>query len=221
MRLLLFLITLVLALHSRGQAYGVDTNMVVFLGHPDSTEIKGGIQIHNIGGQFLDMAWERTSQNLPVGWLASICDGVACRPPSVNFALFELDTVTNSHINKIWMYYYPDSISGSATTTLTLWSVDEPNDTLTLYFECTASLSMGVNDIQRQQLLIYPNPAHSVISVSRSSNDTRNWEIFDMQGRSILNGTFGSLKQEISISGLRHGNYVLRSAGLTHPFVKE
>lgn len=218
--MLLLTISLSIGLNCCAQGFSVDTNIVFFQGHPDSLEIKNGTQVQNLSGQFLDMAWQRTAQLLPSGWTAAVCDGAACRPPSVDFALYELDTNWNAFQNRMWMYYYPDSSAGTGTTTLQLWDVDGQFDTLTINYECTATYSVGVPSYSIEQLSVFPNPTLGNIRVRRSSVDHRAWQIFNHQGTILMAGSFNALDDAINLDGLPNGSYLLRSDSLTYRFVK-
>jgi len=166
MRVLLLTLLMMMGFSSSAQNFGVDTNQITFYGHPDSLEFNDGFIVQNYSGQYLSMAWERCSETLPVGWEASICDGVACRPPEIDFALYELDTAWNSALNIMHMYFYPNGISGTGTTMLKVFQWDTTaSDTLYLTFHGIAVGGLGVNETPEIVVKAYPNPAMDIVQI--------------------------------------------------------
>lgn len=67
---------------------------------------------------------------------------------------------------------------------------------------------LGVTDFSKSKLFIFPNPANDVLYISADSIlNGVNYTIFDMQGRSILNGNLSSMNDKIDISHLSKGAY--------------
>lgn len=79
---------------------------------------------------------------------------------------------------------------------------------------------LAVEDLSKQTLQIYPNPASDYIYVKNS--DSNKYEIFDALGRKIKSGNF---QENINIQNLTKGEYILRLAGknkiYTHKIIKK
>ncbi len=71
--------------------------------------------------------------------------------------------------------------------------------------------TLSVTDISLlEQTLLYPNPANNYINLkSEVLSGVNNFEIYDIQGRKIRSGTITDNQQQIKISDLQSGIYVM------------
>ena len=85
---------------------------------------------------------------------------------------------------------------------------------------------LGVNNPElNTDIVLYPNPAQSLINVSIPQNTlVTQYSILDVTGKTLINGTFGT-QNSIDISALSSGSYILKLYGgeqrLTKVFIKE
>ncbi len=68
----------------------------------------------------------------------------------------------------------------------------------------------------KQELVIYPNPVSDILRVEGSVDDY--YEVYDVLGRLVLQGT---LEDEIDVSKLPSGTYILRVGNESRKFVRE
>jgi len=89
-----------------------------------------------------------------------------------------------------------------------------------LNFYKTYQSYLGVNDLKKIQVKIYPNPARNVINIT-SDKPVKSIEIYDVLGRLIKTDT----KNNINVSELSKGNYFIKiktgDQELIEKFIKE
>lgn len=112
-------------------------------------------------------------------------------------------------------YYY--STNNVATPDLvTNWLLDE--DGSMPLPQVTGNLS--IKDFSIDQVKIYPNPTTNLINITGLTN-TESYTIFDVMGRTLLNGILAS-NNTINLENLTNGNYYLKlSNGLTYTILKK
>ncbi len=74
------------------------------------------------------------------------------------------------------------------------------------HYEVNLSSSAGLEELEQNQLMIYPNPGSGVFTFSGSLNQPLEYEVFDLNGRSIQHG-FG---KEMNLSDEQKGCYLLK-----------
>ena len=67
---------------------------------------------------------------------------------------------------------------------------------------------LGNNDYVLNNLVIYPNPASSILNIDNAENSTI--EVYDLLGRIVLSRTNISLKEQLNVSELNSGTYLIR-----------
>jgi len=67
---------------------------------------------------------------------------------------------------------------------------------------------VGINEIQENQIQIYPNPASTFIHLENEDLDNYHYSIYSIQGKLIKEGKF--ITQDIAISELSKGMYILK-----------
>ena len=78
----------------------------------------------------------------------------------------------------------------------------------------------GISDNNKTKISIYPNPAHSTLSV-KGFNSNATVRIFDVTGKNVMNKTVSVSSNDINVSNLVNGVYVVElNNGSTTEFVK-
>ncbi len=80
------------------------------------------------------------------------------------------------------------------------------DDGISAYF--TTNGVLGTNDNVLNNLVIYPNPASSILNIDNAENSTI--EVYDLLGRVIFSRTNISLKEQLNVSTLNSGTYLIR-----------
>lgn len=74
---------------------------------------------------------------------------------------------------------------------------------------------LSVDDISKKELIaIYPNPVSDILNISMKINKEEKVEIYNMEGRKVLETTINNGKNTINVSHLQTGDYILSSKGL-------
>ena len=88
----------------------------------------------------------------------------------------------------------------------------------------TTDVSTNVGDLYSDnELLIYPNPMHTFLSIDLKGNKFQdNYQIYNLNGQLVLSGgIIGSTIQEIDVSSLENGIYYLSVNGGAYKIVKQ
>lgn len=68
---------------------------------------------------------------------------------------------------------------------------------------------VGINEMSKSDVKIYPIPAHNTLHVELLNGDKGEYVISDMLGKTILTGSFTNNAFEIAIEGLSKGSYLI------------
>jgi hypothetical protein len=72
----------------------------------------------------------------------------------------------------------------------------------------SASVNLGVGDYSLSQILLYPNPSTGIINVQ--TKNTLDISIFDITGKQVFNASDVSNENQLDLSGLRAGLYLVK-----------
>ena len=80
------------------------------------------------------------------------------------------------------------------------------------------NLHVSINEIvelQKQKLIVYPNPAHNQVQVAinKQGESLRQIIIYDINGREVLNRRYNKYLVDIDISKLSKGVYIIKAEG--------
>ena len=70
--------------------------------------------------------------------------------------------------------------------------------------------SLAVNDLDKMQVMISPNPTKTKINLSLNLSQDLNYELYSAIGQQLLNGTIKTNSQEIDLSNLPANIYYLK-----------
>ena len=70
--------------------------------------------------------------------------------------------------------------------------------------------SLGMDNIQIENISIYPNPIINMLNVNIGANSDLNYSIFNITGQIILKGKFISSNNRVNFSELSKGVYFLQ-----------
>ena len=79
---------------------------------------------------------------------------------------------------------------------------------------------LSVNEFEKNQVTIYPNPTNSTINLSLSFSEEVNYELFSPLGQQLIIGTIKSSNQEIDVSNLPPNIYYLKLANQVFKILK-
>lgn len=77
------------------------------------------------------------------------------------------------------------------------------------------SCQLSVDDVSKKEVIaIYPNPVSETLHVSMKISKEEKVEIFNMEGRKVMETTISNGKNTINVAHLAVGDYILRIKGL-------
>ena len=87
--------------------------------------------------------------------------------------------------------------------------------TATGYVLPAYNCQLSVNDLDKKDVIsLYPNPVSDVLNVSLKFTRNEKVEIYNMEGRLVLETTIGKEDNKINVSGLETGDYLLTIRGI-------
>ncbi|WP_053977657.1 T9SS type A sorting domain-containing protein [Mangrovimonas xylaniphaga] len=89
--------------------------------------------------------------------------------------------------------------------------VDNNTWTVTVTYEPTA---LSTPSYKLEELSIYPNPANNVVTV-KAGEEISDITVFNLLGQVVLNKNGNGLTEELNISSLAKGNYILKTTTTT------
>jgi len=79
----------------------------------------------------------------------------------------------------------------------------------------------GINDVDYNQLTIYPNPAKDVITVASSELQNETYTVFSISGQVLMRGKLQNETTTINVSALASGIYFIKAGNYAGKFVKQ
>ncbi|AZA55051.1 T9SS type A sorting domain-containing protein [Chryseobacterium sp. G0201] len=83
---------------------------------------------------------------------------------------------------------------------------------------------LSVDDVSKKEIIaIYPNPVTDILNISMKVNKEEKVEVYNMEGRKVLETTINNGKNTINVSHLQTGDYILNIKGieLSTKFIKK
>lgn len=132
---------------------------------------------------------------------------------NVEFNIVKTDGTTTSHVmNTNTKIYYSDTqLFFDDNGTTVSYNLSELRKA---YF----TTQQSTEEVENQQLAIYPNPAKDVLNIKNLA-DNQEVTIYSINGAVVMK-TIASGNAEINISELRPGMYVVSAGNLVSKFIK-
>jgi Zn-dependent metalloprotease len=107
--------------------------------------------------------------------------------------------------------------------THTITMVATSGTTVTRTFQLTITPSLGVEDVVKNQFVLYPNPASNVLNIKGDFDSNESITIYNILGQTILKKTVTSNEESIDIASLAKGiyNVYFNNAKVSYKFIKE
>jgi len=78
-----------------------------------------------------------------------------------------------------------------------------------LKLACNDCVYVGVDEMEKENISVYPNPATNKFTVNLAGSEKANIEMFNLVGQKVYNST-ATEKAEVNVSGFRPGIYMLK-----------
>lgn len=87
---------------------------------------------------------------------------------------------------------------------------DEENyPRLYLKVSCTDCAIVGVEDMEKENITVYPNPATNMVNVNLAGDKEAKVQMFNLVGQQVYNGT-ATNTASINVSNMKAGVYMLK-----------
>lgn len=161
----------------------------------------------NKGTTNLNMEWVRINMDIPTGWEVRVCDNFLCWGPEKDTASF---TLTPSEEGEMYPHFYPNGITGIGCLTIKVFENENFANTDSIVY-CAHIYHVGVDDVDMEEMKVYPNPASNYIKLTLPDNVLGGEvEIYDMTGKKVYEGTIDNNEPQIDVTNLPTGSYVLK-----------
>ncbi len=135
---------------------------------------------------------------------------------------FGISSNTNWTVSSSQTWLTASTVSGSGSATITLTAEENPSSAIrtaiitvsagatSKIVTVTQSVSTGIEDIEDDGFIIYPNPVSDILFLNTKS-ETVAVSIFDITGRSVFNAN--ALDNKVNIGNLQKGIYTIKIEG--------
>lgn len=183
-----------------GSGTGINPGSILLADSISVTELPAGYDYAVFANNDFDTIAPNTSATIDVSLNDANCDGDA-----VTYTLLDLPqgtaTLTGSIVN-----YTPPSPTFLGLDSLRYEAQDGGPSSSAWVYILVAQPTVNIADQSLAGLSVYPNPSRDQFFISLTENRSFVLNIFDLQGRQVLN-TFVQGKQQISTSGWAPGMY--------------
>jgi hypothetical protein len=173
-------------------------------------------ELTNTGTQDILVYARKLENHMPPGWESSMCIDV-CYASNIDSAVFILPAGITQPVH---VYFY--TVSASIDTGHVKMGFKNLSDTTNKNFMhafgiTTLPTSIATHEPQHSTYSISPNPASSVIKINGVLHSQSTVQIFNIPGKLLIE----SNRNEIDISGLSAGIYMVRINDSVVKFIKE
>ena len=158
--------------------------------------------ITNTTDQEINLHWFREVTYLPGGWESAICDRV-CYFPSVGDKSLTLEP--NESLDFDVHAYTRKNPGDSAVIRM---KVVEIGTTDTVYSVYRFQSASGIDDVEIEDLSVYPNPTTDYFQINKEEN-IGEIHIYNIVGRKVRESD-GRVSKVYDVSNLRSGVYLVR-----------
>ncbi|MFN0275005.1 MAG: T9SS type A sorting domain-containing protein [Chitinophagales bacterium] len=173
--------------------------------------VSGSVVNEDTADAYLDVL--RLEENLPEGWLTSICTDI-CFPPEVMEATMYVDSEETLPMH---VYFYTIGADAYGTATILIKNHYIPSNNFTYIFKaCTGSTGTADISIERPELFLFPNPATDEVQLQTYSATTSDLliTIFDITGNVMFNKSqalvSGQFNVSVNVGNFASGLYIVK-----------
>ncbi|RLD49829.1 MAG: hypothetical protein DRI94_10305, partial [Bacteroidetes bacterium] len=77
----------------------------------------------------------------------------------------------------------------------------------------------SVNDTEKSDITIYPNPSNGIIYINSKNKSQKNYEVYDITGRIVKKGILNNSVNKINLENVRSGNYLIKIGNKTFKLI--
>lgn len=172
------------------------------------------ISYANNTGTDMEVKWERISNDIPAGWLSFICiEGGSCYAPNQGESPeSEVFIIPAGESRWVEVQFRATEAEGAVpgVGTVNIQVSDESNLAVNASADYIGTAySLPVDDIDVENIRIYPNPASDYIKISNPEG-IETMELYNLIGKKVKTFDVGSSNSTFNISNLPKGMYLIR-----------
>ncbi len=177
-------------------------------------DVEAHAVVTNITEETLRLKWVRTSVESPEDWQTKVCDNNTCYNANVSSnidPMIGLDVPAvmepGAHFDLIF-HLLPKGVSGEGQYEIAFSTVEEPDSILaTAIFNFNVSLVSSTNELEKQSIRLFPNPAENYFKLTNNSSVDK-IIVYNLVGRPVR--TFRAFNGMLyDVSDLPMGMYLV------------
>lgn len=169
-------------------------------------ELIGYAFVKNNGNASKTYVWKMTRNNFPMGWSSAVCDKNICYDVTVLREEFDLDAGDSGNID---VHLYPNQVKGDATVTIEIFEKGDSANAQTQDFGFS-TWALSVNNVKRNNLEIYPNPATTKLNINLETTKTIEIKVYNVLGQLQKTHNHTGNSSTMDVNDLAAGIYFLR-----------
>jgi hypothetical protein len=192
--------------------YPVGQHLVVEVSNFDYETFN--IEIETPTNQDIQFKWELVSNTFPSNWDASICDYTSCYvgiPASGTMVAYTATEASNGTHGFVKMNLTTALNNGTGKVEMYVYDINDYNIGDTISWEITSMNSASLDDIYKENLLVYPNPSNEVITIEHKDKNLAEVSVFDLSGQLVFNQKLHDHKVVVGLNSWNRGVYFLQT----------
>jgi hypothetical protein len=163
------------------------------------------IQQLNTSADTITLQWEKISENIPMGWQASVCDNKICYSTLVDSGI--MNPIVPSATGFLLMDITPNKNYGTAVIRYSIWDVSNPTFKDTLTYIHTVN-TLGITQMENKNAFhVFPNPITDKIIIHTTRQTNFVFSMIDMSGKVIKLGILNNEITLVPVDDLPNGLY--------------
>jgi len=165
----------------------------------------------NTSGDTLELGIEVVKNTIDPSWDGMICLQGLClgeiRPEGFTSQMTPISGEINGYTK---LTVYPAGGTQSGELRIRVFNINNPTDGDTCTWIVNSVPSVGVNEIESNTCLLFPNPSTEFVNIE-SGSEFDKIEVLDLQGRILVSQKVSKTSSfQLNISKLKSANYIVR-----------
>ena len=165
----------------------------------------------NTSGDTLELGIEVVKNTIDPSWDGMICLQGLClgeiRPEGFTSQMTPISGEINGYTK---LTVYPAGGTQSGELRIRVFNINNPTDGDTCTWIVNSVPSVGVNEIESNTCLVFPNPSTEFVNIE-SDSEFDEIEVLDLQGRILVSQKVSKTSSfQLNISKLKSANYIVR-----------
>lgn len=165
----------------------------------------------NTSGDTLELGIEVVKNSIDPSWDGMICLQGLClgeiRPEGFTSQMTPISGEINGYTK---LTVYPAGGTQSGELRIRVFNINNPTDGDTCTWIVNSVPSVGVNEIESNTCLVFPNPSTEFVNIE-SGSEFDKIEVLDLQGRILVSQKVSKTSSfQLNISKLKSANYIVR-----------